>query len=124
MNARSALETGFVLVLGAIFGAAICWLWVGKNIASEANISAAANIAAIESAAPAIALQVQSLQQTAITARRLNGELANNAQAIRSLADCPLPDGLHGLSIQRTDAINASAEAAASKADLPERGGD
>ncbi|MGL4574295.1 MAG: hypothetical protein ACRCV9_05845 [Burkholderiaceae bacterium] len=76
--------------------------------AVEANKSLVSELSAVKDAAPAIALQIAALQKTAATSRKLNDELANNRELLVAMADCPVPERLHRLSLERTDAINSS----------------
>lgn len=126
MNARSAFETMGSIVLGAVFGFAICWFYRNDSAKSEANTSIAAELASFQAAAPAIAREVESLQRTAQRTGSLNAAFANYKPLLESLADCPVPDKLYRVSIQRTEAINANArgdQSATVESDVPESSG-
>ena len=123
MNARSALETIGAILLGSVFGFVICWFYLASSAKTEANTSLAAELASFQKAAPEIALQVESLQRTAQRTGALNATFATYKPLLESLADCPVPDELHSLSIQRTEAINANArgsDGGAVEVDLPQ----
>ena len=123
MNARSALETMGSILLGAIFGFAICWYYLSDAAKGEANKTLAAELASFQEAAPAIALQVESLQRTAQRTGQLNATFASYKPLLESLADCPVPDDLYRVSAQRTEAINANARSdhgKTSEAGVPE----
>lgn len=125
MNARSALETGLILVLSAGLGFAVCWFYRDKTDLKEANTSLAKDITAIKDAAPEIAKQVASLQRSAQTTRSLNEAFAAQNERLAPLADCVVPDELWRLSIQRAEAINANARSDQGDSDqdrLPEGG--
>lgn len=109
MNARSAFETMGSILLGAIFGFAICWYYLADADKAEANKSLSAELASLQAAAPEIALQVESLQRTAQRKGALDASFASYLPLLERLADCPVPDELHRLSIERTEAINANA---------------
>lgn len=113
---ESAWKTPLLALVCLAAGSVAGWLYRDRAASDEAtNQAIAANkslveeLAAVKDAAPAIALQITALQQTAATARRLNGEFANNRELLVAMSDCPIPAGLHSLAIQRTEAINASA---------------
>ena len=113
---ESAWKTPLFAIVCVAVGAVAGWLYRDREASSQAtnqaitaNGSLVEELAAVKDAAPAIALQIAALQQTAATARRLNGEFANNRELLVAMSDCPIPDRLHSLAIQRTEAINASA---------------
>lgn len=126
MNARSAFETIGAILLGAVFGFAICWFYRNDAAKGEANASLATELASVKEAAPAIALQVESLQRAAQRTGALSATFATYKPLLESLADCPVPAELHSLSIDRTEAINANArndQGATASADVPQSAG-
>ena len=126
MNARSAFETMGSIVLGAVFGFAICWFYRNDADKSEANASIATELASFQAAAPAIALQVESLQRTAQRTGALNASFATYKPLLARLADCPVPAELYRVSIQRAEAINANArndQSTTIESDVPKSAG-
>ena len=126
MNARSAFETMGSILLGAVFGFAICWFYRNDAAKGEANASLATELASVKEAAPAIALQVESLQRAAQRTGALSATFATYKPLLESLADCPVPDELYRVSVARTEAINANArsgQSATVESDVPESSG-